>query len=314
MARAQRLINILYQNSTGKNMKSDFITLLDYSGKEIEELIEKAIEVKSNISKYGKELEGKTLGMLFQKTSTRTRASFEAGMTQLGGHAIFLDWRTTNFTLGSLEDEFKSLSRYCDALMFRAYKNSDIVAAAQASSVPLINGLDELFHPCQGLADLMTIKEKLGKLKGAKIAYIGDGNNVCNSLIIGCAKVGAQISVATPKGFEPYKKAIELGEKEGLLKLSNDPIEAVKEAEVVYTDTWISMGEEDQKKEKMKKFVGYTVDKKLLGNAFFMHCLPAHRGYEVADEVIDSDKSIVFDQAENRMHSQKALLLKLMKE
>ncbi len=288
--------------------------MLEFSGKEVEQLIAKAIEVKKKPKKFGKALAGKTLAMLFQKTSTRTRMSFETGMTQLGGHAIFLDWRATNFTLGSLEDEMKSMSRFCDAIMFRAYKNEDIVAAANAATVPLINGLDNLFHPCQALADLMTVKEKLGKLKGAKIAYVGDGNNVCNSLIIACAKTGTKISVATPKGLEPNRVAIGEGKKAGVLQLFNDPKQAVEGAQVVYTDTWISMGEEDQKEQKIKQFAGFTVDKNLLGKALFMHCLPAHRGVEVTDEVLDSKQSIVFDQAENRMHAQKALLLELIKK
>lgn len=293
-------------------MKRDFVDMLEFSGKEIEGLISEAIEMKKKPKKCLKALEGKTLAMLFQKTSTRTRASFEAGMTQLGGHAIFLDWRTTNFTLGSLGDEIKALSRYCDAIMFRAYKNVDVRAAARAATVPLVNGLDELFHPCQALADLMTVKEKLGNLKGTQIAFVGDGNNVCNSLIIACSKLGAKISVATPKGFEPHKIAVEEGKKAGVLNLFNDPKKAVEGAQVVYTDTWVSMGEEDKKEEKMRHFAGFTVDKELLGSALFMHCLPAHRGFEVTDEVLDSSQSIVFDQAENRMHAQKALLVKLI--
>lgn len=294
-------------------VKRNFLDMSEFSGKEVEKLIAKSIEVKKKPKKYYKALQGKTLAMLFQKTSTRTRMSFEAGMTQLGGHAIFLDWRATNFTLGSLSDEMKSMSRFCDAIMFRAYKNEDIVEAAKAATVPLINGLDNLFHPCQALADLMTIKEKAKKFKGTRLAFVGDGNNVCNSLIIGCAKVGMQISVATPKGLEPYSKAVEEGKESGTLSLYNDPKKAVEGADFVYTDTWISMGEENLKEQKMKQFAGYTVDKGLLGKALFMHCLPAHRGFEVTDEVLDSGQSIVFDQAENRMHAQKALLLELLK-
>lgn len=291
------------------------LTLLDWEDWVVGEVIGNAIKIKGNQGAYSRVLENKTLGMIFQKTSTRTRVSFEAGMTQLGGHAIFLDWRTTNFTLGSIKDEIRCLDRYCDIIMARVHKHEDIQAMADASRVPVINALCNLYHPCQALADLMTIKEKKGKLEGLKMAFVGDGNNVCNSLIIGCSKVGMKISVATPKGYEPYKKAVELGKKTGSLRLFNKPEEAVKDADVVYTDTWVSMGQEEEKEERMKAFKGFTVDAKMMklsNNALFMHCLPAHRGFEVADEVLDSRQSVVFDEAENRMHVQKAVILKLL--
>ncbi len=289
-----------------------FINMLDYSDKEIKDLIDLAIKIKKNPKKYSKALQGKSLGMLFQKTSTRTRVSFEAGMTQLGGHAIYLDWRNTNFTLGSIADEIKSLCRYVDGIMFRAYKNMDVVEAADASRVPLINGLDEMYHPCQALADLMTIKEYSKNFKKTVVTYMGDGNNVCNSLIIACAKLGVKINVVTPIGYEPSKIAVDLGKKKGVLTISHDP-KAAWGSDFVYTDTWVSMGQEADSEKRIKDFAGFQVDKKALGNAYFMHCLPAHRGYEVSNEVIDSEKSIVFDQAENRMHAQKALLLTLLK-
>tara|TARA_Y100000310_G_scaffold336796_1_gene422300 strand:+ start:261 stop:1121 length:861 start_codon:yes stop_codon:yes gene_type:complete len=277
--------------------------LNDFSKDELNEVIDRAIDMKEEVEKYYEILKNKTLAMLFQKTSTRTRMSFEAGMTQLGGHAIFLDWKTTNLALGSLQDEVKCIARYSDVIMARVFAHKDIETIANASSVPVINGLSDDYHPCQAVADLMTIKEKFKRFKGVKLAYVGDGNNVCNSLILACEKLGVELRVATPKGYEPSEKGA---------KIMNDPKEAVKGVDVVYTDTWVSMGQEKEKAKRVKAFKGFVVDKKLLGKAFFMHCLPAHRGYEVSDGVIDSKQSIVFDQAENRMHAQKAIILKLL--
>lgn len=292
------------------------VTLLDWKSELIGEVIDNAIKVKGNQAKYADALKNKSLCMLFQKTSTRTRVSFEAGMTQLGGHAIFLDWRTTNFTLGDLKDEIRCLDRYCDIIMARVYKHADIKAMADASRVPVINALCDLYHPCQILADLMTIKEKKGKLEGLKLAFVGDGNNVCNSLIIGGSKMGMRVAVATPKGYEPHESAVAVGEKYGKYEHFNKPEDAVKGADVVYTDTWVSMGQEEEKEKRLHDFKGYMVDAKLMAHAkkdaLFMHCLPAHRGYEVADEVLDSKQSIVFDEAENRMHVQKAVMLNLL--
>jgi ornithine carbamoyltransferase len=275
----------------------------DFSKDELNDIIDRAIDIKEEPEKYYEILKNKTLAMLFQKTSTRTRMSFEAGMTQLGGHAIFLDWKTTNLTLGSLKDEIKCIARYSDIIMARVFAHKDIETIAEASSVPIINGLSDDYHPCQAIADLMTIKEKFKKFKGVKLAYVGDGNNVCNSLILACGKLGVELRVATPKGYGPKEKGV---------KVVSDPKVAVKGAHVVYTDTWVSMGQEKEKAKRVKAFKGFIVDKKLLGKALFMHCLPAHRGYEVSDDVIDSKQSIVFDQAENRMHAQKAIILKLL--
>lgn len=294
----------------------DLLTINKLSGEEVTHLIDLAIAVKSNPKEYSNALKNKTLAMLFQKTSTRTRCSFETAMTQLGGHAQYLFWETTNLTLGSLKDEIKCIAGYCDAIMARVYKHEDILAIAEASRVPVINGLCNLYHPCQALGDLMTIKENLGTLKGKKLAYVGDGNNVCNSLILGCSKVGMMIAVATPKGYEPVKHVLDSCAETGLVIITNNPLEAVKEADVVYTDTWVSMGQEEETKERMKVFPPYQVNKELLKyapNVLVMHCLPAHRGLEITDEVIDSEKSIVFDQAENRLYIQKAILLWLMK-
>ncbi|MFH2027604.1 MAG: ornithine carbamoyltransferase [Nanoarchaeota archaeon] len=279
------------------------LNLKPYSKKQIEEIIELGIKIKTNPEKYYDKLKNKVLVMLFEKTSTRTRTSFEAGMAQLGGHAIYLDWKSTQLKKAVLKDEIRCIERYADIIMARVYKHETVAEMAMHSTKPVINGLCDEYHPCQILSDLMTIKEKFGKLNGLKLAYVGDGNNVCNSLIIGCKKLGINISVATPKGYEPMEQPD---------LLTNDPKEAVKDADVVYTDTWVSMGQEAEAKKRLRVFPPYQVNMKLLGKALFMHCLPAYRGYEVTDEVIDSEQSIVFDQAENRMHAQKALMLILL--
>ena len=281
----------------------DLLTLKDWKKEDILNLIDEAILVKEDPDKYLKVLKGKTLAMLFEKKSTRTRISFEVGMAQLGGHALFIDWKTTQLGKADLKDEIKCIDRYVDIIMARVYKHKDIEIMAKHTEKPVINALSDKYHPCQILGDLMTIKEKFGKFDGLKLAYVGDGNNVCNSLIIGCKKVGIKINVATPKGYEPLEKPD---------LLTNDTEKAVKNANVVYTDTWISMGQEEEKKKRMKIFPPYQVNKKILGKALFMHCLPAYRGYEVTDDVLDSKQSIVFDQAENRLHAQKAVILKLM--
>jgi ornithine carbamoyltransferase len=279
------------------------LNLKSLNKKQIEKIIDLGIKLKKAPEKYYDSLKNKVLVMLFEKTSTRTRTSFEAGMAQLGGHAIYLDWQTTQLKKASLKDETKCIARYADIITARVYKHETIKEMADNSVKPVINALCDKYHPCQILADLMTIKEKKGKLQGLKLAYIGDGNNVCNSLIIGCKKVGIKISVATPHNYEPLEKPD---------LLTQDSKEAAEGADVIYTDTWISMGQEEESKKRLKVFPPYQVNKKLLGKALFMHCLPAYRGYEVTDEVLDSKQSIVFDQAENRMHAQKALMLVLL--
>ncbi len=280
----------------------DLITLKDWDKEDILHLIDEAMLIKEDPEKYYKVLKGKTLAMLFEKTSTRTRISFEAGMAQLGGHALFIDWSSTQLGKADIKDEIKCISRYVDVIMARVYGHKKIEVMAENSSKPVINALSDRYHPCQTLADLLTIKERFGKFKGLKVSWVGDGNNVCNSLILGCRKVGIKISVAVPKGYEPIENP----------DLLTDEVKAVKGADVVYTDTWISMGQEKEKAKRLKVFRPYQVNKKLLGKALFMHNLPAYRGYEVTDEVLDSSQSIVFDQAENRLHAQKALLLRLM--
>lgn len=284
--------------------------LLDLTKQELIEIIDKAIEIKKNPKAYYAALANKTLIMLFEKPSTRTRVSFEAGMSQLGGHAIYLDWNTTQLKKAALRDEIRCIARYSDIIAARVFKQESIDEMAKYSEKPVINALSDKYHPCQIIADLMTIKEKKGGLKGLKIAYIGDGNNVCNSLIVGCSMVGMKIAVATPKGYEPLKEAVKFAGID--LQLTDDPKLAAKDADIIYTDTWVSMGQEDQKAKRLNDFKGYQITKGLLGNALFMHCLPAYRGIEVTDEVMDSKQSIIFDQAENRMHAQKAIMLKLM--
>jgi ornithine carbamoyltransferase len=233
-------------------------------------------------------------------------------MTQLGGHAMYLDWITTHLKKTALEDEIKCIARYADIIMARVYKHEDLITMAENSEVPVINALSDIYHPCQILADLMTIKEKKGKLEGLKLAYIGDGNNVCNSLILGCTKIGMKIAVACPKGYEPDKGVMEIGKRSGLFELTDDPKKAAENADVVYTDTWVSMGQESEKEKRLKIFKEFQVTKELLGDALFLHCLPAYRGLEVTDEVLDSKNSAVFDEAENRLHVQKVVMLKLL--
>ena len=298
----------------------DLLTINSLSKEEIIKIIATGIKIKKSPEKFSSLLKGKVLAMIFQKTSTRTRISFEVAMYQLGGMALYLDWKQTNLTLADLRDEIKCIARYCDIIMARVYAQSDLETIADAADVPVINGLSDSHHPCQTLSDLMTIKERFGNFKSLKIAYVGDGNNVCNSLIFGCVKLGIKINVATPKGYEPDKDAIVAGKKSGILVLTANPKNAVKDADIIYTDTWVSLGQEKESEKRIRIFQPYQLNKKLLVNSqklkaksrLIMHCLPAHRGYEITDEIMDSKNSIVFDQAENRLHCQKAILLKVM--
>lgn len=294
----------------------DLLKLQDWDKKQVEEAINLAANVKKNPWKYRKALEGKTLAMLFQKNSTRTRCSFEAGMTQMGGHAIFLDWKTTHLHNAALVDEAKCIERYADIIMARVFEHRDVEAIADACRVPVINGLCDKWHPCQILGDLLTIKEKKEKLKGLKLAFVGDGCNTCNTLIVGGAITGMHVSVATPAKYRPLAEAEEIGKKAGTYNWTKSPQEAVKNADVVYTDTWISMGSEGEASERERVFPPYQVNAELMKHAkkdaLFMHCLPVHRGQEVSNDVLDGKQSIIFDQAENRMHIQKAIVLKLL--
>ena len=305
------------------------LTLFDFTSEEIIYLLDLADELKAEYKKHGghpnrKPLR-KSLGMMFEKTSTRTRVSFETGIWELGGQPLFLSFRDTQLvgTGETPSDTAQVLSRYLGGIMARVYKHQTLLELAKFSTIPVINGLCNLYHPCQILADIQTIREHKKKLKGLKLVYVGDGNNVCHSLMIGCTKVGMDVSVVCPEDYKPDEKITskvqELSKKHGTkLEITSDVPTGVKDADVVYTDTWISMGDEAQKEIRLKAFKDFTVDNNLMQHAkhdaIFMHCLPAHRGYEVTDEVIDSKQSVVFDEAENRKHSQKAVMLAFMKD
>jgi len=298
------------------------LTLKDWTSGQIEEVVNESIEIRKDPAKYRTALRDKSLAMIFQKTSTRTRVSFEVAMTQLGGHALYLDWRTTNLALADVRDETKYMSRNVDCIMARLFKHADLKAMAEASRVPVINGCDEKYHPCQALADLMTVKEKKGKLKGAKLVYIGVHNNVCNSLIVGCTKTGVEITTATPIKNEPAidKELLKEAEKTGLHHSTLDVKKAVKDADFVYTDTWVDMEFfldpkfKEEKEKRTKLMMPYQINKRLVqgSKAYIMHDMPIHRGYEISADVINSPKSIIYQQSENRLHTAKAVLLKLL--
>jgi ornithine carbamoyltransferase len=298
------------------------LTLKDWNSAQIEEVIAKSIEIKRNSGKFRTALKDKSLAMIFQKTSTRTRVSFEVAMTQLGGHALYLDWRATNFIIADVKDETRYLSRNVDCIMARLLRNSDLKAMAEASQVPVINGCDEKYHPCQAIADLMAIKEKIGRLKGAKLVYIGVHNNVCNSLIVGCTKTGVKITTVTPIKNEHSldKELIEAAEKTGLHETTLDVKNAVKDADVVYTDTWVDMEFfldpkfKEEREKRIRLMMPYQINKELLkeSKALVMHDMPIHRGYEVSSEIIESERSIIYEQSENRLYTAKGILLKLL--
>ncbi|MBX5328550.1 MAG: ornithine carbamoyltransferase [Candidatus Bathyarchaeota archaeon] len=300
------------------------INFKELTGQQLEEIIDRAIEVKSNPQKYRNAMDGKSLAMIFQKTSTRTRVSFEVAMTQLGGHALYIDWRTTNFALADIYDEVQYLSRNVDCMMARLLKNADLQVMAKASRVPVINGCDEKYHPSQAIADLMTAKEKKGKLKGAKLVYIGIHNNVCNSLIEGCTKTGVKITTVTPIFNEPSRdeELLEKAKKTGLWETTLDVKKAVEDADFVYTDTWVDMEFfldpkfAAEKEKRVKLMMPYQINKELLqkSNAYIMHDMPIHRGYEISADVIESSKSVIYEQSENRLYSAKAIILKLLKK
>lgn len=269
-------------------------------------------------------LKGKTLGLLFQKPSTRTRVSFEAGMHQLGGHALVLPMADIQLSRGeSVADTARVLSRYLDGIVIRTYDHATVEEWAREATMPVINGLTDLSHPCQALSDLLTITEKKGRLKGIKIAYVGDGNNVANSLIEAAAKMGMTIALGCPSGYQPDQHVVDLARVEAaktgaLVELSEDPFVAVKEADVVYADVWISMGREREQARRLRVLAPYQVNSRLVGkakpDAIVMHCLPAHRGEEITAEVLDGRQSVIIDQAENRLHMQKAILTTLLRE
>ncbi|MHC4598428.1 MAG: ornithine carbamoyltransferase [Planctomycetota bacterium] len=285
-------------------------TLLDWTAADVESVLAKARDIKASPERFADAFARKTLILLLEKTSTRTRASFEAGVTRMGGHAMILDARGTQLSKGaSLEDEAQCLVRYGDVLAARVYRHESIETLASISRIPVVNALCDRYHPCQALADMLTLQEVLGELKGRKLCYVGDGNNVCNSLIIAAARLGLGISVATPPGYEPLPAAVDEGNRAGVLDLGADPKRAAEGADAVYTDTWISMGQEEEAEARREVFAPYRVTRELLGDAFFLHCLPLYRGEEVSEDVPGAERSIIFDQAENRMHVQNAVIL-----
>lgn len=302
-------------------MKKDFISIKDLNLPQVQGIFALAGQLKKDKAKFGKTLSGKTLALIFQKPSNRTRVSFEVGMYQLGGHSIYLGPDEINLGVReSIKDVAKTISRYVDGIVLRTFEHKNVLEMAKYSIVPVINGLSDLLHPCQALADVYTIREKLKNIKGITLAYIGDGNNVCNSLLYACAKVGINMNIGTPKGYEPDKEALKEAReiaRNSSLNLFDDPHEAARDADVIYTDVWISMGQEKEAKVRKKIFKEFQINKNLMKlakkDALIMHCLPAHRGDEITDEAIDSKNSIVFDQAENRLHVQKAILISLLR-
>jgi len=299
------------------------LSLKDFTRAEIEQMLDLAAKVKADPRAYGDSLKGRSLAMIFQKPSTRTRVSFEVGMFQLGGHALHLGANEIQIGRGeTLADTAKVLSRYVDGIMARVYSHEDLVEMSRHATVPVINGLSDLLHPVQALADFFTMFERRGRLDGVTLAYVGDGNNMCQGLMSGAVKLGVEMRVAAPSGYEPnqliLKSAVREAQKFKTAPpvVTGDPMDAVQGADVVYTDVWTSMGQERETDRRRQIFAPYQVNGQLLSTAapgaLFMHCLPAHRGEEVTSEVLDSPASVVFDQAENRLHTQKALMLMLL--
>ncbi len=301
-------------------MKKDFLTLKDCTSEEIIALLDLADELKyeqKNGIPHKKNLNGKTLGMIFTKSSTRTRVSFEVGMYQLGGSALFLSGNDLQLGRGEpICDTARVLSRYLNGIMIRTFKQSDVEDLAKYGSIPVINGLTDYAHPCQVLADLMTIREYKGKLEGLKLTFVGDGNNMVNSLIAGCIKVGMSVAVACPDNHRPDEKLIAWGEAEGKLLITSDIKKAIEGADVVYTDVWASMGQEGEAEQRKKEFKDYQVNAENMSyakpDALVLHCLPAHREEEITAEVFEAHASEIFDEAENRLHAQKAVMVTLM--
>lgn len=303
-------------------MTKDFLTIHDLSVYEFSQILDLTTDMKKHPRKYHKVLEHKILAMIFEKPSLRTRMTFEVGMLQLGGEAVYL--APSDIKMGSREgvaDVGRNMERWVDGIMIRTFGHDIAETLAGHTSVPVINALTDRFHPCQAMADFFTLREHKGSLANIKLAFVGDGNNVCHSLMLAAARAGTKMSVATPAGYEPAKDAVAWAEEDGRhtgfeLHLTADPVEAVRDADAVYTDVWASMGQEAEKEARALVFAPYQVNSELMSyarnRAVFMHCLPAHRGEEVTDEVIDSEVSIVYDQAENRLHVQKVILNLLM--
>jgi ornithine carbamoyltransferase len=303
-------------------VKKDFISIHDISLYEFHEILDKAVKMKADPEHYHKALNRKVLAMIFQKPSLRTRMTFEVGMLELGGHAIYLSPADGQVGVReSFYDIGKNLERWVHGIMLRTFAHQNVIDLAAAVKIPVINALSDLLHPCQAMADFLTIREKVGDLSKLKLAYVGDGNNVCHSLMFAAAKAGSKMAVATPDGYDPNPEIVKLAREDGrdtgfALTLTRDPRQAVAGADAVYTDTWTSMGQEAEKEVRQRIFSPYQVNSGLMAQAkkgaFFMHCLPAHRGDEVTDEVMDSPTSLIFDQAENRLHVQKVIMVSLM--
>jgi ornithine carbamoyltransferase len=292
-----------------------FTRVADWSGDELLRVLDLADDLKERQQRREEHelLPGRALGMIFQKPSTRTRVSFEVGIAQLGGHGLYL--AASDLQLGrgeTLRDTATVLSRYLDGLMIRTFAQDDVEELARHATIPVINGLTDSSHPCQALADVMTIRERLGRLEGVRIAYLGDGNNVCASLMVAAAKLGMEFVAATPEGYEPDPKAVELAQPE----LTHDPHEAAQDADVLYTDVWSSMGQEEERERRLRDLAGFGIDDELVGlaggSAIVLHCLPAHYGEEITEHVLYGPQSAVWDQAENRLHAQKALMALVM--
>ena len=303
-------------------MTKDFLSIHDLTPFEFHEILDLSEDVKAHPDKYRKALKNQVLAMVFEKPSLRTRMTFEVGMLELGGKAIYLS--PNEIQIGkreTVEDVAHNLERWVDGIMYRSFAHGDAVRMARAAKIPVINALSDKSHPCQGMADIFTLREHKGGLSGLKLTYVGDGNNVCHSLMLAAAKAGTHMGVATPAGYEPdpeyVRMALEDGKDTGFkLQITNDPLEAAAGADAIYTDVWASMGQEAEKEARARIFAPYQVNAALMAaakpGAVFMHCLPAHRGEEVSAEVFESPASVVFDEAENRLHVQKAIMLRLM--
>lgn len=308
-----------------KNRIKHFLSIEDITKKELQDILYLTKRLKLKKNKFSTALQGKTLGLLFNKPSTRTRVSFEAGMYQLGGDVVFLTEKDIQLGRGeSIYDTAKVLSRYLDGIVIRTYKHKYIIEFSQNSKIPVINGLTDLLHPCQIVSDIFTIVEKKGYTKNINLAYIGDGsNNMAHSWLLACGKTGINLKIASPSLYQPYNNVMELAQnsirqnKQGSIEITQDPETAIYNADIVYTDVWVSMGQEKEQEERLNLFKPYQINssliKKAKPNALIMHCLPAHLGQEITEDLLYSPQSIVFDQAENRMHTQKALLIQLMK-
>lgn len=317
-------MNLMNYEPTKLFSHHHLLTLADYSTDDVLQILSLALKLKNETEEPTQQLllQNKTLGMIFTKSSTRTRVSFEVGIQQLGGTGLFLSSNDIQIGRGeTIHDTAKVLSRYLNGIMIRTFKQSDVEDLAKYGSIPIINGLTDLYHPCQALADLLTIYEHKGTFKGLKLAYIGDGNNVAHSLMLGGSLVGMDTSIGCPNGFEPEtivtQKATDIAASTGsTVNITNDPIEAIKEADIVYADVWASMGQESESEQRLHLFKDYQINQSLFNyakkDAIFMHCLPAHREEEVTSEVIDGPSSVIFDQAENRLHAQKAVMALLM--